>query len=133
LWYPNAPKYNLCTTGYSEYAIDFADVVALIESEDWLTWEACWLQGGYSQMMSGGGESMLLGGFEAMAIAIQAVPEKSSYPQRLDLANIIWKLEALWLIDPHMQQEIDAADWQRFMEALYYNFFELQTGTILLE
>jgi hypothetical protein len=32
-----------------------------------------------------------------------------------------------------IQQEIDSGDWQRFMEALYYNFFELQTGTILLE
>jgi hypothetical protein len=132
-WQRTATQCNISTVGCSEYAIDFADVVALIESEEWLTWQACWLQGGYSQMMSGGGESMLLGAFEAIAVDTPLLPQKASYEQRLDLANIIWKLESLWLTEPDIQQEIDSGDWQRFMEALYYNFFELQTGTILLE
>lgn len=133
LWYPNAPKYNLSTTGYSEYAVDFADLVALIESEDWLVWQACWLQGGYSQMMPSGGESMLLGTFEAIAVDTPVPSERSSYKERLHLANIIWKLESLWLTDPDIQQHIDAADWQRFMDALHYNFLELETGILLIE
>jgi hypothetical protein len=132
-WQRTATQCNASTAGCSEYAIDFADVVALIESEEWVTWQACWLQGEYSQMMSGGGESMLLGAFEAITVDTPVLPEKSSYQERLDLANIIWKLESLWLSEPDIQQEIDAGDWQRFMEAIYYNFLELQTGVILIE
>jgi uncharacterized repeat protein (TIGR01451 family) len=133
LWQARSTKCNVSTVGCSEYAIDFADVAALIESPEWLVWQACWLEGGYSQMMSGGGDSIQLAGFEAMAVETYAVPEKPSYQQRLDLANIIWKLESLWLTEPAIQQEIDGEDWQRFMEALYYNFLELQTGVILIE
>jgi len=85
--------------------------------------------------MSGGGPGAPgpLGAFEAIAVDTPLLPQMSSYEQRLDLANIIWKLESLWLTEPDIQQEIDSGDWQRFMEALYYNFFELQTGTVLLE
>jgi uncharacterized repeat protein (TIGR01451 family) len=133
LWQRKATQCNVSTAGCSEYGIDLADLVALIESAEWLTWQACWLQGGYSQMMSGGGEGILSGGFEATAVEAYVLPEESSYQQRFDLANIIWKLESLWLTEPDMQQEIDSGDWQRFMEALYYNFLELQTGMVLIE
>jgi hypothetical protein len=132
-WQRTATQCNVSTAGCSEYAVDLADLVALLESSEWLVWQACWLEGGYSQMMSGGGESMLLGGLEAIAVDTYAVPQKSTYEQTYDLANIILKLEALWLTEPDMQQEIDAGDWQRFMESLYYNFLELQTGVILIE
>jgi hypothetical protein len=84
-------------------------------------------------MMGGGGESMLFGGLEAVAVEAYAVPEESTYEQRYDLANIIWRLESVWLTEPDMQEEIDPGDWQRFMEALYYNFLELQTGVVLIE
>ena len=70
------------------------------------------------------GDSMLLGGFEA-----QAVSEPSALEQLGDLVNIVGQLETIWLDDPNIQQEIDSADWQEFMDVLYDNLLEVYLST----
>jgi hypothetical protein len=129
LWYPNGDKYNLSTVGYSEHAIDFADVVALIESPEWLVWTACWRQ---EEMMLGGEESMLLE-FETMTFETQMVQEKSALEQMGELVHIIVQLESLWLNEAAIQQEINAEDWQHFMEEIYDSLVELYTGSVQIE
>jgi len=51
----------------------------------------------------------------------------------LVLANVIGPLESLWLTDPDIQQEIDAADWRQFMDVLYDHLVDLHMGTIQTE
>lgn len=87
-------------------------------------WMACWLlEGGSSQMMSGG-EFMLLGKFEE-----QITTEPSAVEEMGDLVNIVGHLEDLWLTDPAIQQEIDSTDWQGFMDALCDNLLEVYLST----
>jgi len=122
LWHPGY-AYNFAATGSSQYAIDVADLAAFVEQAPWL-WMACWLtEGEPMQQMMVMGEGMLLGGFE------EQTAEPSALEQLGDLVNIVGQLETIWLDDPNIQQEIDSADWQEFMDALYDNLLEVYLST----
>jgi hypothetical protein len=123
LWFPDGYPYNFSIAGQSQYTIDLADLAVFVEEAPWM-WMACWLlEGGSSQMMSGG-ELMLLGRFEE-----QITTEPSAVEEMGDLVNIVGQLEDLWLTDPAIQQEIDSTDWQGFMDALYGNLLEVYLST----
>ena len=122
LWHPGY-AYNFAATGSSQYAIDVADLAAFVEQAPWL-WMACWLtEGEPMQQMMVMGEGMLLGGFEVQTA------EPSALEQLGDLVSIVGQLEAIWLDDPNIQQEIDATQWQGFMDALYDNLLEVYLST----
>jgi hypothetical protein len=69
---------------------------------------------------------MMLAGAETLTLETEAVEEKSATEQAVDLASIITQLENLWQDDPQIQQEIDADDWNRFMESVYNSLSELE-------
>ena len=125
LWNSDAEKCNFANTGYSEYAIDFADLAAFVEGAPWPLPGGLPQEGGSVEMMMGGGEGMLLTGLETTSLVIQAVPKGSTSERLADLVNIVGQLETIWLADPSIQQEIDGGDWQQFMEALYGNLIEV--------
>jgi hypothetical protein len=138
-WYEWKYKYNVATSGESAYSIDLADVLYFAEEPPWL-WRACWLnleEMQVQQMMSG--DMMLLGEEKAMlfsAVAATSEPvveEKTVQEQVLELASAIVFLEQIWLEEPDLQREITAEDWQKFMDAVYQNMIDLQTGTIQIE
>jgi hypothetical protein len=124
-WQRKGTQCNVSTIGCSEYAIDFADIVALIESPEWLVWQACWLEEGEGSQMLFGGEGMLF----VEAFEEQMATEPPAYKQIGELGSIILKLEEIWLTDPAIQQEIDAVEWQGFMDALYDNLLDLYMST----
>ncbi len=127
-WYPNGYMFNYITTGDSEYRIDLADVMYWAEESPWL-WCACWLENDAMEMQAAGGEMMMF----AQPFAVAETPviqQKSVQEQMFDLATAIVFLEQIWLEDPLIQQEIDAQVWQEFMDAVYQNLLDLQTGTI---
>jgi len=75
---------------------------------------------------------MLLGGegmFFVEAFNEQVTSEPPAFKQIGELADIILKLEEIWLTDPAIQQEIDSSEWQGFMDALYYNLLDLYMST----
>ena len=76
---------------------------------------------------------MLLTSSESVYLEAQALPGTSTQDQVLDLAVIIAKLEVLWLNEPDIQQEIDAGDWQYFMQALYDSLVELHTQQVQIQ
>jgi len=153
---PNAianwnPKCNLADTGTSQYVIDLADLMNLVEDTPWL-WIACWKLeeiNAMTAMMSGGEESMLMGGEEQIQVlstefmeteALQTVseplmiqPEPTVEEQILQLQDTIVFLEQIWLEEPDLQQQISAEDWQAFLDAVYQNLVDLQTETIQIE
>ena len=131
---------NLADTGDSQYTIDLADLIVFLDAP-WL-WKACWLdleEMQMQQMMSGlGGEELfsIESTFEpvkTMHLESPPVQEKSAEEQILDLATAIVFLEQLWFEEPNIQQEINADDWQRFMDAVYQNLLELQAKSDLLK
>ncbi|NLW84749.1 MAG: hypothetical protein GXY41_10175 [Phycisphaerae bacterium] len=129
---------NLADTGDSQYTIDLADLIVFLDAP-WL-WKACWvdLEEMQMQQMLPGGEMMLMGEGEsmlssAMVTSEPIVQEKSALEQILDLATAIVFLEQLWFEEPDIQQEINADDWQRFMDAVYQNLLELQTKCVQIK
>ena len=135
LWSLDGYRYNLSDVGYSQYAIDLADLVILIERPEWLVWQACWREESVlgEMMTSGDGEESMTYDQSALTLEAQAVHEESTEDQVLDLARVIVRLEDIWLTDSEIQQEIDANNWQRFMEALYNSLSESYTGTGQME
>lgn len=137
-WYPDGIKYNYSTSGYSQYAIDLADLLYWAEEAPWV-WKACWvdLEEMAVQQMTSGGDMILMG--EELLFSTTAMPseplveEKSVQEQMLELASAIMFLERIWLEEPDLQQEINAEDWQEFMDAVYQNLFDLQTTSVQLE
>jgi len=125
LWYPDGCLYNFSIAGSSLYCIDVADLAAFVEDPPWL-WMACWLEQGELLQMGFGEMGM-------MAFEVQPVEMESVESQMKRLVNVIGPLESLWLTDPDIQQEINAADWQQFMDALYDNLIDLYEGTIQIE
>jgi hypothetical protein len=103
----------------------FLDLAVFVEDAPWL-WMACWLEQGELLQMGFGEMGM-------MAFEVQPVEMESVESQMQGLVNVIGPLESLWLTDPDIRQEIDAADWQQFMDALYGNLIELYMGTIQIE
>ena len=87
---------------------------------------ACWLEQGELLQMGFGEMGMMA--FESQPVEVESVESQTQA-----LVNVIGPLESLWLADPDIQQEIDAADWQQFMDALYGNLIELYMGTIQIE
>ena len=125
LWYPDGYPYNFSAIGPSQYAIDIADLAVFADQAPWM-WMACWLTEGESvqqMMIMMMGEGVLLAGFEEQAA------EPSALEQMRELVNILGQLETLWLADPNIQQEIDATDWQVFMDALYDNLLDVYLTT----
>ncbi len=133
-WYPDGHTFNYVTTGHSQYAIDLADLIFFLEDAPWL-WTACWRTDLQPEMrMTGfGEESLLNSGFELHTFESQAISEKVTQEQVLELAMTIVQLENLWLEEPDVQQQIDADDWRRFMEAVYQSFHDIATETIQRE
>ncbi len=92
-------------------------------------------------MMFDSGENML--SLPGSAISFQtvipsqapnpAVEEMSIEQQILNLQDTIVFLEKIWLEDPAIQQEIDAKDWQEFMDSVYQSLLEFQIDSIQLE
>ncbi len=141
LWYPDGYTFNYVNTGTSQYGVDLADVLYWADEAPW-AWRACWvnLEEMQMQQMSVSGEEMLLMGGELMLESLQAAPEPepvqpelSAEEQILQLQDAIMFLEQIWLEEPDLQQEINAEDWQVFMDAVYQNLVELQTQAIQLE
>ena len=140
-WYPDGHNFNYVTTGTSQYRIDLADLIFFLEDAPWL-WKACWVdleEMQMQQMMPGGGGEELLfieSAFEPVeTIHLESPPvqEKSALEQILDLATAIVFLEQLWLDEPDIWQEINADDWQRFMDAVYQSLLELQMESIQIK
>jgi hypothetical protein len=129
LWEPDGERCNFSIVGQSQYAIDLADLAAFVEGAPWPLAGPRWQEGGSGEMMMFGGEGMQLGGPEAMAVDTHVVSEESKLKQVGDLVNIVGELESIWLTDPDIRQEIDSADWQRFMEVLYSDLVEVYMST----
>jgi uncharacterized repeat protein (TIGR01451 family) len=126
-WYPHGHTFNYVTTGASQYAIDFADLLYWTEEAPWL-WTACWVNLSEPQQMMTGGEMLRMGSFETMTMPTVVAPEKTGLEQVAALANTIVHLENLWL-EPDVQQEIDSAAWGNFMDALYQELIGLYLET----
>jgi len=132
-------RYNYEAGGNSRYSIDLADLAVFLEDAPWL-WTACWLEVEERPMMgqmSGGGGIRRMGGMEVMMVSTMeavtepsAVEEQSVQEQIVDLASAIVFLEQLWLEEPEIQEQIDPAAWQRFMEAVYGQLLELKRESI---
>jgi hypothetical protein len=134
-WYEWKHKFNLDDTGDSAYRIDLADLLMFLEEAPWL-WTACWRTDLQPEMrMTGfGGEQMKSMDRVISAKAeIQTVQEKSTQEQILDLAFAVVQLETLWLEEPDIQQQINPEKWQRFMEAVYQNLYDLATVEIQIK
>ena len=133
-WYEWKHKFNLDNTGLSAYRIDLADLLMFLEEAPWL-WVACWRTDIWQpEMMSGlGEEGLRVAGFELLSPEKQTVQEKTSQEQVLNLILAIVQLEQLWLEDLEIQHQIDAADWRRFMDAVYQNLDSFETETVQRE
>jgi hypothetical protein len=132
-WYPDGHTFNYVATGISQYSIDLADLLYWLDEAPWL-WAACWRTDILPpEMMMAGGEMLRIDGFESMTLQTEAVPEKTALEQMTELANTIVQLENLWLTEPDIQQAINPDEWNRFMEAVYQNLLDLQTGEVRLE
>ncbi len=84
---------------------------------------------GAGQHIVGGMEVMMVSTMEAVTEP-SAVEEQSVQGQIVDLASVIVFLEQLWLEEPEIQEQIDPAAWQRFMEAVYGQLLELKRESI---
>jgi uncharacterized repeat protein (TIGR01451 family) len=146
----------------SDLDVDLADVMIFVDDTPWL-WIACWkleeinasmmmAMQSQSQSQSLMTESMIVENTEAMMvfpenslvaaiessevdgqIAIQETPEKSVAEQIVDLQDSIEFLEQIWNQEPDIQQEINAEEWQEFMDSVRNSLLELQTETVQIE
>ena len=131
-------RYNPLCDLDDDLHVGLSDLLLFLDAP-WL-WKACWvdLEEMQMQQMMPGGEMMLMGESESMLSSAVVtsepiVQEKSAEEQILDLATAIVFLEQLWFEEPDIQQEINADDWQRFMDAVYQNLLELQAKSDLLK
>lgn len=128
-WYEWKYKYNLDTTGDSEYSIDLADLMFFVEESPWL-WCACWLPSGDFSTMYGE-ETLLMGGPMLMMRGFTE-PETVSLPtveeQIAQLVSAIVAIQNLRL-EPEVQQEIDSAVWNDFVDTLYQELIDLHWET----
>jgi parallel beta-helix repeat protein len=126
-WYPDGHTFNFATVGASQHTIDIADLIFFLEDAPWL-WRACWLTDGLlsEQSVAGGGTSVMLTDTKTMSLEAQVIEDKSAIEQAVDLVSIITQLEQLWKDEPDIQQEINAEDWNRFMESVYKSLSELE-------
>jgi len=127
------PRCNLDDTGDSEYVIDLADFVILVE--DWL-WQACWrdLEKGFGMMSMGGGESMpALSGVEGMLMAEAELlsptttqKEESSKPSEPSIEEQIEQIKELldWLYE--IKDEVDEDTWLSLTTTLEEMLKELE-------
>lgn len=129
VWNSDAERCNFSVDAQSQYAIDLADLAAFVEGAPWPLAPRLRQVPGSEQMMILGGESMLLTELQALSLEGQAVQEQPALQQLGALVNIIGQLETIWLTDPDIQQEVDAADWQHLLEALYGDLLEAYMST----
>lgn len=131
LWYPDGHTLNYSTVGLSQYAIDLADLMVWIEDSPWL-WTACWKTDIYPTESSQ--PAMRISGLaESEVVLTQSVAEKTIQEQAVELASTIAQLEALWLENPDLRQEINPDDWSRFMESVVQDLSDLQTNAVQKE
>jgi hypothetical protein len=57
--------------------------------------------------------------------------ENSVGQQIADLQDSIQTLQTAWNDDPYLRQQIQASDWQQFMNELYNSLTELQENDII--
>jgi len=60
-------------------------------------------------------------------------PEISIEQQIADLEDAIQFLETLWDSDPQFREEMQASDWQAFMDELYNSLTELQENDTIIQ
>ena len=112
----------------SDYDVDLADFAAFSDKRNW---EACW-HGNYAEVMyaMGGGESMMMAvpvsALTSATLQPTAVEEKTVAEQIYDLAKCVEFLEMVWLEDTNIQQEIEAGDWEDFMDSVAGNLKDLE-------
>ncbi len=82
-------------------------------------------------MLMGGRDRLMTSG-EVMFAESVSIEETSVEPsieqQIVDLQQSITFLEGIWMTDDLIQHEINAEDWQTFMNALYECLNGLQTA-----
>ncbi len=114
--------------------VDLADLVVFAEDnpQNWL-WVACWrkdLQPEQLEMMMSmapaGGIQMQSLSVSTSLTTLAAPPEKPIREQVLELKDTIQFLENLWLNDSSIREEIDASEWQRFMNEVYQSAIDIQ-------
>ena len=116
----------------NDHQVTLPDIIQFIDETPWL-WKACWKDSGLYEAtaMSGGGESMMMAApmtmteFTSISEPLPT-PEPTIEEQIFALEDCIELLEKIWLEDPYIQEEIDPADWKRFMDAVYQGLLELQ-------
>ncbi len=143
------PVCDFVSSGDSHYVIDAADLLVFIDADlnsstnadRWL-WQACWLSAEWQEQIAS--PPMMMAMLPAsqpqeMAVAMPmemvpdaaipefAVPEKSIAEQLAEAKEAAQWLEELWKTEPDIQNEIDAASWQEFMDAVNENVKELET------
>ncbi len=150
------PVCNFTSSGDSRHVIDVADLLVFIDADPnsstntdrWL-WQACWLSEEWQEQVASPPMMMAISQPQQMAataIPIEtqiaemsaepipmeaavvevAVPEKSIEEQLAELKGSAKWLEELWKTEVELQNEIDAASWKEFMDAVYENVQELE-------
>jgi parallel beta-helix repeat protein len=137
LTHPSDPHWNPKCDLDQDYDVDLADLVIFADDlpKNWL-WVACWrldLQPELLEQMM----SMSVPQPETQVVSLQSdsansmisfdAPPKPIREQIIELKDTIQFLERIWLNDPLIQNEIDPAEWQRFMDKVYDGFNELKT------
>jgi len=128
-WYEWKHKFNLDDTGSSAYRVDLADLLIFLEEAPWL-WTACWRTDLQPEMMMfsfGGVQMKSMDSVISAKAEIQTVQKKSTQEQIHHLASVVVQLENLWLAEPDIQKAIEPDLWNRFMETVYQNLYELAT------
>jgi hypothetical protein len=117
-----------------DYDVDLADLVIFADyrNANWL-WVACWrenfqqTQGSMMNMLKTQSESELISQDSVSAFSISQDSPKTIQQQVFELQDSIKFLEQLWLNDNFIRSEIDALEWQRFMNKVYQSMNEIQT------
>jgi len=137
-WYEWKYRYNLDTTNGSTYAVDLADLMAWVEESPWL-WMACWKTEFYQTESSQPMAMMLTDEISVLTaqtetvLTAQVIEEKPARQQMAELVAAIGFLQQIWLGEPDLQQEINAEDWQVFMDTLNQSLFDLKTENVRMQ
>ncbi len=135
------PICNFVANGNSQYVIDATDLLMFIDADPnsstntdrWL-WQACWLseewqaqQQSMIAMQPGSQQQEMTAAMPMETdVAEIPIPEKSIAQQLAETKEAAQWLEELWLTEPELQNEIDAASWKEFMDAVNESIKELE-------
>jgi hypothetical protein len=155
------PACNLDNTGASANVIDLADFKLFCENWLWIACWKTYMQGQQSQqmMMPQTGETeksiqtiaeavtmesavvvpvepapLVWGaGIQSDSEIVTVVEEISIEKQILDLQDAIEFLKQIWTEESDIQKEIDADEWQQFMDTVCQNLLDLQMENAQME